>query len=367
MKFLSVCFKKLRAMAGGGAFYLLLPLAVLLCCAAVHAAVYSPAPAQIALLVLDEDTSPESAALTEALLDTEGLVLSSAGSESAARRALALGRTEGLLIIGEGFADALRADAQDLCLHYESSPLSHSSQAVREIIAGKASVLRAQARAYTDAESLLGTLTDADRAVLEAYLEAPAPQNYTIRMSDGSSAGMTGASAAFTARWQGFVSLAVLLGMLCLSAFLGRADARRVARRMASLPGGRLRNRAADAGALFFGGLMMTIAALLPAGVPEWREALAFLCYLIALTGICLRLGLWSRSGRANVLAPFLVLITGLVGGCFMDLSALSPTLSALSLLTPQGLLLAALSGSAFALPVLLAVGALGLGLSCIE
>ena len=364
MKFLTVCFQKLKAMAGGGAAYLLLPLAVLLCCSAVYSAVYAPAPAEIQLCIADEDRTAESAALIDLLKDTEGLVPSLAENRLTAARDAALGRAEGLLVIGEGFGEAVRRDTQDLCLHYESAPLSHASQAVREIIAGKASVLRAQARAFSDAEALLGTLTASDRAMLENYLEAPAPQNYTVRTSDGSSTAATGTAAAFMARWQGFAALGILLGMLCLSAFPGREDARRVARRMAALPGGRARDRLSDAGALFLGGLMMTVAALLPAGIPQWRDALAFLCYLIALSGLCLCIGLRSRSGRANVLAPFLVLLTGLIGGCFMDLSALSPALAALSCLTPQGLLLAAISGNPFAMPILLAVGGLGFAFS---
>lgn len=366
MNFLTICFKKLRAMSGGRAAFALLLAAVLLYCAAVHTVLYAPAPTAIPLLVLDLDGTAESAALTAALRDADGLAVSDAVNEDTAQRSLALGRAEGLLVIGTGYAEALHADARDLCLHYESAPLSYAAQAVREIIAGKASAQRAIARAYADAEEALGALSAADRAVLEDYLALPSPENYTVRVSDGSSAAGS-STGAFTARYHGFTALGILLGMLCLSAFLGREDTKSVSRRTAALPGGRQRSRAGDAGALFWGGLLLTAAALFPAGWPAAGEVISFLCYDFTLTGLCLCLGRLGRSGRADVLSPFLVLLTGLVGGCFTDLSTLSPALSTLALFTPQGLLLAALSGSAFALPVLLCAGALGVALSCVE
>ena len=52
------------------------------------------------------------------------------------------------------------------------------------------------------------------------------------------------------------------------------------------------------------------------------------------------------QSGRVDTLAPFLALIICVLGGCFLDLSQLSPALQRLALLTPQGLALQSAGGA---------------------
>ena len=65
-----------------------------------------------------------------------------------------------------------------------------------------------------------------------------------------------------------------------------------------------------------------------------------------------------STDGRVDGLAPFLALILCLLGGCFMDLSQLSPALRTVSLLTPPGLALEASRGTWPALLALLCAAA---------
>ena len=63
-------------------------------------------------------------------------------------------------------------------------------------------------------------------------------------------------------------------------------------------------------------------------------------------------------EGRVDALAPFLALILCLLGGCFLDLSQLSPTAARLALLTPPGLAVRAAQGSPAAAAALLLAGA---------
>ena len=105
--------------------------------------------------------------------------------------------------------------------------------------------------------------------------------------------------------------------------------------------------------------LVVTLAALLPGGGLDGWTLIAAAAY--ALCGAALALALvrfTAQEGRVDALAPFLALILCLLGGCFLDLSQLSPTAARLALLTPPGLAVRAAQGSPAAAAALLLAGA---------
>lgn len=364
MRFFSLCAYKLKAMFGGFLPMVAMCAALLISCAAVWHGLRAELPGRVSVLVVDMDCSAQSAALLAALAQSEGLDVTNAQDESQARQTLSAGGAEGLLVIGEGYADALIRDERSLKLHYESAPLAFTGQMVREIISGIASRERSMFRAREEARALLGGLTPEREAALEAYLALPAPQGYITRTVNGKGNAAQGTVyGAFTVRYQGFGALCIMLCMLTLSSFYGKREARLTTMRMRALPAGNFKSALSDVAGLFFAGCMMALAVLAPQGGAGAEEIALFAAYVFNLTGLCMLVGRHGRAaGRADVLSPFAALLSGLVGGCFMDLTSVSPQLARLALFTPQGLLLAGLSGDApFALPVLAGVGAIAL------
>ncbi len=360
MKLLSLCGYKLKAMFGGVAPMLVMCAVLLISCAAVWEGLGAKLPGHVAVLVVDLDQSEHSAALLSALEQSDGLRVTVLQSEADARRELSLGAAEGLLIVGKGYESALTRDEKSLFLHYESAPLAFSGQMVREIVSGTASRERSMLRARQSAEAIFGELTREQEAAFTQYLSLPAPEGYTIRTVNGTGTSAQGTVyGAFSVRYQGFGALCILLCMLTLSSFFGKEETRLTAKRMRALPSGSAMGALSDVLSLFFAGLAMAAAVLIPQGGATAAELVLLAAYVFALTGLCLLIGRFGRAaGRADVLSPFVALVTGLIGGCFMDLTSVSPELARLALFTPQGLLLAALAGDApFALPALVASG----------
>ena len=81
--------------------------------------------------------------------------------------------------------------------------------------------------------------------------------------------------------------------------------------------------------------------------------------YALCCAALAQGLVRWTAlEGRVDALAPFAALILCLLGGCFLDLSGVSPAMARLALLTPPGLAQAASEGSAKALAALAGEGA---------
>ena len=93
-------------------------------------------------------------------------------------------------------------------------------------------------------------------------------------------------------------------------------------------------------------GLLTVFAVLIPAGpgpetiLPAVLTALCMASLSVAVT----RFG--AAEGRVDALAPLLAVLICLAGGCFLDLSALSPALEKLTALSPAGLAVRAFAGS---------------------
>ena len=355
MRILRVSLHQIKAMFGGPLAAVALVVALLLAFSAVSGALDSARADAVRLVVLDQDNTAESQALTAALLDNPSLNIIIGADEASARNMLALGRAEGLLVIGAGYQAAVVADQDKLMLRYVSAPISASGEAVREIVSGSAIAARSKVRAQHRAELALEELTPAQQETFATLLNESFTETYTIGTIGGTDSGAAtggggrGVFYALSARYEGFVAFGMLLCMLSLSAFFSRDTTRRVQLRMRALPHGALLAFWSDALALFLPGVGMALIALLARGGATLLQAEMLLTYAVNLTGLCLLL---SRAGgvggRVDVLSVFVALLTGLAGGCFADFAALSPALRLVSLFTPQGLLLAGLSGDQY-------------------
>ena len=253
-----------------------------------------------------------------------------------------------MLTIGDGYGTAL-ADGEPLPLSYESAAAAASNQAAREIVAGQVTAQRARLRGLDDAARLLERpLTAEEETELLAAMDRryeELPPLYAVTAGAGAAAPWSA-----TAPPLGGTLLLILFTLLTWGAWMARPDAMRVEQRMASVHGGRRVSYGTDLLSLWLTGAVVGGLSLCALGVEpaDWLSVGAYVLAVGAVVRAVTRLA--GVGGRVDLLAPFLALITSLLGGCFCPLDQFSPWLERLSWLTPQGL---ALQGR---WPVLLAV-----------
>lgn len=343
---------KSRAMSGGMLGVLALCAVALLCGAVSRQATGDSTPAALAVAVVQEDQSPEANDLLERLKQVEGLALHPVERDETAS-VLRWGDAEGVLTIGEGYGTAL-AEGEPLPLSYESAAAAASNQAAREIVAGQVTAQRARLRGLDDAERLLERpLTAEEKTELLAAMDQryeDLPPLYAVTAQDGAAAPWS-----VTAPPLGGTLLLILFTLLTWGAWMARPDAVRVEQRMASVHGGRIVSYGTDLLSLWLTGAIVGGLWSLGAAPADWLSVGAYVLAVGAVVRALTRLA--GVGGRVDLLAPFLALITSLLGGCFCPLDQFSPWLERLSWLTPQGL---ALQGR---WPVLLAATAVFLWL----
>ena len=336
----SIVFLKAKAMSGG-ALSLVLSLVLLLGCGAGSAwALGQESQKQLVLAVVDEDQSAHAQEMLDALgeISTVKLITCTAKEGD---RLLLTGQAEGLLTLAPGFGEALDSGAEQLPMTYRGTATSHSSQAARELIAGQTAVLRSRVWAIQEASQRAEDVSQEILLENIAVLNQNHPPLYRMTTVQGETRSLLQPSAL------GFAVLAATLWSLTCAAWTGREDCRRVERRFRTRPNGLLLAHGTDVLALSGLTLLCMLAVLLPAG--RWSigllgTAAAFSWCMAALALLLTRLS--PQSGRVDTLAPFLALIICVLGGCFLDLSQLSPALQRLALLTPQGLALQSAGGA---------------------
>ncbi len=315
------------------------------------------APDSPRLAVTAPADDPLAQGLAERLSGQEGVTVEEVTAERG-QALLGRGEVEGLLEIAPGYGEALeRGETPGLV--YFGAASAVSDQAAREIIAGQVAGQRAVLRGVEDAGARLGrALTGDERGQLERLIAQEAedaPALYRVEVARGAP---LAAAGPFAPSPLGFAALVVTLTALTWGAWAGGADQRLVEVRMASLPGGRRLAYGSDILALELVTLGAGVCALRPGGgITLWRLAALAGC-VHCVVGMALAVGRFSAANaRMDTLAGFLALITCLLGGCFTDLSRLSPGLQRLSLLTPQGLALRVGAGEAAPLAALLLAG----------
>ena len=349
-----MAFLKGKAMIRGAGGLLTLLLLVFACGAAVSAG-KGTAP-KLSLAVCDLDQSALSQELTERLAKAEG-VSTAAYSVEEGRQSLLRGEAEGLLILGEGYGQAMEA-GEDLPLFYESASASLSGRGIREIVAGQAAIQRSRTRAVEKAGERLGHALSAEETqnLLEEITRSEGAVSSLYRIRTGSG---RPPEEPFVPGLLSLAALAVLFTLLATASWCGRADARLAEKRMYSLRFGKTLSYGSDLLALFGIGLLVGAAVLVSGGRPDVTAWAAMAGYAFCSAGLCLALvRLMAKEGRVDGLGPFLALALCLLGGCFIDLAQASPGLARLAAWTMPGQMLAAGKGSWQALGILLAEGA---------
>ncbi|MBR0164273.1 MAG: ABC transporter permease [Lachnospiraceae bacterium] len=353
-RFLITMPRKLAMYAGGRTALIVSCLCLFLTGVAVRNASEHEA-AYLRVAVADEDRTVTSGQLLDLLEEktAEGLSLIRCTQEEA-KTLLIDGGAEGILVIGAGYEEALLSGNQTP-LDYTGNASAFSAQAVREMIAGQVAVQRAHFRAYTDTEKMTGqSLSEQDKEVLDARIgEAlhQMPAVYRIHYANGAPV-----TDPFLPPRTGFLALCLILMLLTAAAFTARRDARSAERRLLGMRTAFALTFGADFGALFWYGLLLSVCFFLPGGLPAGAEVLSVCAFLVCICAFSLMLTrIAATAGRVDALAPILTLLICLAGGCFLDWSALSATLSGLMMLSPAGSALMLLRGQREAVLVLLA------------
>lgn len=347
------------ALSGGIGGLVILLVVASLCGAVASHALSKSEPEQLILAteILDETQAAQE--LGTRVSEQSGVSLVQV-AEGEGSHLLSNGRVEGLLIVGQGYGAALQHGGT-LPLSYRSSASAVSALAAREIIAGQVLMQQARIRGILNAESRLGVvLSEAEQERLLQMMnaeEAGLPSLYQVVQSGEKQAT---AQTPFSPNQMGFAMLLVMVTLLNCSSWMGQADARRVEHRMVVVPKGPLLSYSSNALTLFCSGLLIYTATQLPVGLPSISEVVSMFAYVSCVTGLALTLvGVSAPSSKLEILAPFIALITSLLGGSFGNLAQFSTSVRILSCLTPQGLAMRGATGSVAAISVLLAASVL--------
>lgn len=361
----SVALKKIKGMSGGYKEIIILLLVTLLCGYTVGAAVTKETPEQLNLTVATDEDSFQAKELENFLESCDGIAVEKS-SVSRGKASLEYGKTEGLLIIGQGYEDALKQGKQ-LPLTYESASSVVSSQIVREIVAGYVVGKKIQLDSIVNVENKLGRLLNkSEKKLLLAKITAEKENikpMYTISFEDN----LTENSHVyekdpFLPKQSGFALLAVMLTTMTWSAWMDRRDVRNVENRMISIKNGRRISYISDIMALGAVGVLTGFAAILPGTGTDIWEVISLMAYIFCAASISLGMTRMTMlETRIDGIAPFFALITSMLGGCFGDIGQLSESMRRLSMLTPQGLALHASDGNLISVTALILIAGLGI------
>lgn len=359
-KVFGLAIKKIAMLFGGRRALLPISfLAVGLCLAAASAFSQAKHSDRISLAVVDECGDELSCALMEAIGAKDGFEVTSEESLRSASDGAASGKYEAVLTILKDYSANVIADKPGEMITLDSAPGSSSAELIRETVLGQVLAQRALERVKAGLEA-----DGFDAGELEKYMdEFKAPSIYTVTTVGGGNEAERAVFGGGFPGYAGFAALALMLLMLTLSREPGRTSSRLVTERMLVLPRGRALGFCSDALAFGLIALLFSLLAFVLAPDKSLCLAGALGGYCLLLTGLCLLLGSLKGGMRLDIASPFIALVTSILGGCFADVSSLSPALALAAKYTPQGQLIAAASGN-WAFAALLAAEGLVLGLA---
>lgn len=338
----SICIKKVLLMFGGRPILLPAALAAFAVCFwAVAGFTEAKVSETVTISVCDECGDALSGELISAIAAREGFTVLKKADAFEAEAALIHGVSEAALTVKAEYSEQIAGDAPTELITLISAPGSVSAGLIRETVLGELLAQRAFARARAALSS-----DGLDPAELEKYAGEFTPSSVCTFTEIG---GGSGYDRAVFGRgfpgYTGFAALALMLIMLTLARGLAGENRLLVSDRLRSVPGGGALAFLSDALAPFAAALLFSALALALAPERSPELMLGLLGYDALLAGVCVLISSLRGGLRLDVASPFIALATSLLGGCFADTSSLSPALSALSMLTPQGQLIAAAGG----------------------
>ena len=342
----SVTWYKMLAMTGRRAMFLIMLAASIFCFYIVNCILDETVANEIIIAVADEDKTEISGEYIDALSSSEGVRVISKNEQNA-RKMLENGEAEAVLVLKEGFEKAF-VENSAIPIDFYSSASGVSADAGREICAGILLSLQSNYDAVNRLVSA-GVIKQEEKGLYFEELkmvEAEAKPIVTYKNETVGSSAEKSVYGRIYARYSGFVSLLIFLFLMSLSVLLSGTSSRAIKKAVSTVPRGYTLHVITDYLALVLAGVFLAAAALLCSSQIGAGEITAYFLYINCVAGICLLISLTRAGGGADMTASVLAMITGTVGGCFFDLSALGKSFKILSYFTPQGLLIGAISGS---------------------
>ena len=354
-----VVWHKLLAMTGRRVMLVMMLAVSLICFYTVDRVLDGRTESKIVIAVADNDRTDVSCEYSNALASEDSVRVISC-TESEALKKLDAGETEAVVIIGKGFGNEFLKDGS-LPLSFYSSAAGAASDAGREICAGKLlsmqSSINAISRLISD-----GVLTENEEDSFYEQLSKAESEARPI-VEFGKQASATGTMGTvygrIYARYAGFSALIIFLFLMSLSVLLSGIPSRAVRKAMSATRGGYALYVLTDYFALVMAGVLLAAEAAAIRNTAGFWELLAYFLYVNCVAGLCLLISLTRAGGGSDMTATILAMVTGAVGGCFFDLSALGGLFKTISYFTPQGLLIGAISGSFVCFVAMAAVSAI--------
>lgn len=315
----------------------------------------------IPVLLVDEDHSEYSERLCDRLKAKEGLRTVLTDRERALKE-LSEDNAETMIVIEEGLERNFREGKTENVITLVKSPSTYSAELLKEIIAVEA--LRIYTGDFTYewiAESFKRNglnASDISREEIIERVEAYWQPKPIMEISYEEIEAIPEKDKAvsipsFAAASLGLMVLFIMLGLLFGSGWLCEEKANGTLQRVLSIRNAAMPLFMGNVTALLAMGLFQTFVFVsvqsllfkvtLVNGVYSWL--VIFMYNLCAASMSMLMAALFETPHQLQAAAPVFALITGLMGGCLWNLLGVPESLVTMSLLTPQGWTLRALTG----------------------
>ncbi len=341
----------------GGHFPLVLVCVLLCCCfAATSLITGANQPEDVQVAIVDLCDGPLSQVLCRSVSETKGIRATVVKTVEEGEDLVLLDSAEVILILDPEYDQKVLSDQTETLIRLETAPGAGSAQLLRETLAGLLIAQRSELRVK---EKLIadGVMTDDDSLFQQYIEEAPTPHMYSVVNYKTDKSSETEKFGLLHASYYGISALALLLVLLTLTRRMADAYSRNVSERIETQRYGNAISLAGDYLALFLVAIGISVMSFLLSPDKNLYGALSLFSYSVSISGICLLISRFNMSGRIDILAPFLAIVTSIVGGCFTDLSVLSDALRTIARCVPQGQMLAAANGAAIFIPILLIEG----------
>lgn len=342
---LPISLHKITAFFGGRRAFVLVCILLCICFGATAMISGAKSSEDVHVAIVDLCQEPLSESLCLSLSDTEGIRTDVFHTISDGEDCMLFDSAEVLLIIPEDYDQKIAEDTVGSIVTLKTAPGAGSVQLLRETVAGlltaQRSEVRVKAQLVTD-----GIMTEDDDSAFRRYMdEITTPRIYTVDTYGKKNATELNTSELLHASYSGVGALALLLVLLTLTRRMSDAYSKNVSERIETQQNGSMLAMISDLLALFAVALLISAEAFLLSPEKSFPGALAWICYSLCVSGICLLISRFNTSGRIDILAPFLAIVTSLFGGCFTDLSVLSEGWRFVARCMPQGQMLAATNG----------------------
>ena len=352
--------QKIIAFFGGRKAFILV-FALLICCLAATSLITdSPASEEVNVAIVDLCGGPISTAFCRQLSETDGIHAEILQTVSDGEEKMLYDAVEVLLILSPDYDERIMQDESEQVITLRTAPGTDSAQLLRETTAG---LLMAQRSACRMKEKL--TNEGFDISAFDTYMaEAKTLKLYSAEFRESNNKKNVLEDSLVHSSYNGVAVLALLLILLTVSKRMSDQSSRLVSERLETQQAGRFVSLMGDFTALFLVALLVSVCAFALSPQKSVPAAAAWVYYSLCISGLCLLISRFNSAGRIDILAPFLAILTSVIGGCFTDLSLLAEYWKILSRCVPQGQMLAASNGEGIMYAVMLAESVLAVFLS---